>query len=47
MNKLKIGLIIDSTDVNIYKKNLVEYIVNNNQYFDRPVLLKTSDFVQD
>ena len=39
MNKLKIGLIIDSTDVNIYKKNLVEYIVNNNQYFDRPVLI--------
>ena len=39
MNKLKIGLIIDSTNVDIYKKNLVEFIVNNNQYFDKPVLI--------
>ncbi|MDA9232370.1 hypothetical protein N9O63_00980 [Candidatus Pelagibacter sp.] len=39
MTKLRIGLIIDSTNVNIYKKNLVEYILNNNQYFDDPVLI--------
>ena len=39
MDKLKIGLIIDSTNVNIYKKNLVEFIVDNNKYFDEPVLI--------
>ena len=39
MIKLRIGLIIDSTNVSIYKKNLVEYILNNNQYFDDPVLI--------
>ena len=45
MSKLKVGLIIDRTNVNIYKKNLVEFIVNNSQYFDKPVLI-SQNFVK-
>ena len=37
--KLKIGLIIDGTTVNIYKKNLIEFIINENLYFSSPIII--------
>ena len=38
-NKLKIGLIIDGTSVNFYKKNLIEFIINEKLYFSSPIII--------